>query len=196
MVLDILSEMQSPTLSRLPEIIGVKQMVAVAFYFTPRLSDTEMTRDNSRTVTQILRTLNEWVIRSDQAKNSKNIEDLAAASYPYLLVQILWFLDTDMVIWKEAAVCAFYYFRLQGETELESASKYLLHIRRTAEELDPNAKIYRKGEWAEMQTTGCISSEPKKKKKKMQLWSKIQESLPNRLMDQEIRSGKLCFFLD
>lgn len=50
MVLDILSEMQSSKLSQLPALVGVKQMVAVAFYFTPRLSDTEITRDNSRTV--------------------------------------------------------------------------------------------------------------------------------------------------
>jgi hypothetical protein len=50
MVLDILSEMQSATLTRLPELIGVAQLVAIAYYFTPRLSDTEITRDNTRTV--------------------------------------------------------------------------------------------------------------------------------------------------
>jgi hypothetical protein len=52
----------------------------------------------------VLRTLNEWVIRADQNRNSKAIEDLAAFSYPYLLVQILWFLDPEMAIWKVCSI--------------------------------------------------------------------------------------------
>lgn len=51
-------------------------------------------------MTQVLRTLNEWVILADKKNDAMAIEELAAASFPYLLVQILWFLDPEMAIWK------------------------------------------------------------------------------------------------
>lgn len=66
---------------------------------------------------QVLRTLNEWVIRSDQEKDSKAIEELAEASYAYLIVQILWFLDPDMAIWKVRSGIHVSFFLTHGLSE-------------------------------------------------------------------------------
>ncbi len=147
MVLDVLAEMQSPMMRELPDMIGVAQMTAIAFYYSPRLSDTELTRDNSITVCAILKAITEAVIQADQKNDDKIIKELADCGYAFTLIQLLWFLDPEMAIWKEAAVAAFYFFLWQEDTPLTTAQKWVLHVRRTAEDLDPNAKQYRKGQF-------------------------------------------------
>jgi hypothetical protein len=146
MILDVLAEMQSPVLKQLPELVGVAQLTSIVFYFSPKLSDTELTRDNSMTVCAILRAITEAVIRADANGEDKLIKELADCGYAFTLVQLLWFLESECAIWKEAAVAAFYYFVWKEDTELETAQKWVLHVRRTAQGLDPNAKQYRKGE--------------------------------------------------
>ncbi len=146
MILDILAEMQSPILKQLPEMVGVAQLTSIVFYFSPKLSDTELTRDNSATVRAVLKAVTEAVIRADAKGDDKLIKDLADCGYAFTLIQLLWFLDSETAIWKEAAIAAFYFFVWREDTELETAQKWVLHVRRTAQGLDPNANQYRKGE--------------------------------------------------
>jgi hypothetical protein len=145
MILDVLSEMQSPLLKQLPETVGVAQLTSIVFYFSPKLSDTELTRDNSTVVCAILKSVTEAVIRADARNEDRLIKDLADCGYAFTLVQLLWFLEPESLIWKEAATAAFYFFVWKGDTELETAQKWVLHVRRTAQGLDPNAKQFRKG---------------------------------------------------
>ena len=149
MALDVLTEMQSPELQRLPEILGSRfaPLVSVAFYFTPRLSDTEVTKDNSPVVCAVLKCITQLVNDADrrsEAEGNRVALDLANCGYAFTLVQILWHLDPEHAIWKEAAVAGFYFFRWSADTELDTVHRWVLHVRRSAEDLDPKAKRYRK----------------------------------------------------
>ena len=95
----------------------------------------------------LLRCITECITRADRqstAVGNAEALKLADAGYAFTLVQQLWHLDVEHPIWKEAAVASFYYFRWEQEAEPDKAGRYALHLRRTAEDLDPNAKQYRK----------------------------------------------------